>query len=323
MHINDVDLNLLRVFDAVYSTRNVSRAAERLGVTQPAASQGLMRLRTLLGDALFVRAPGGVAPTPRAERLAVAVQQALGTLEQALSEASQFDPLLSEKTFRLHLSDIGEARFLPSLMAALRIHAPGIRLSTMPLPHSEVAAALDAGKIDFALGFLPSVTDTQRATLLTDRYIVLVRAGHPFFDRTPQGLTPEKTTKDALCELYYAAVRSHSETLRILQLLKLDDRLRLTAAHFLALPAIVKETDLGVLMPFEVACGFVDTGGYAIIEPTILLQDFTVSLHWSRRFESDASNAWIRRMLISLFARNGDSIRLNTTYACQGQIELK
>ena len=92
MHIDSIDLNLLRLFDAVYRARSVSRAAEALGLTQPAASHGLGRLRLLLKDALFIRAPGGVAPTPRADRLAVAVQAALGTLEEALNEPDRFQP---------------------------------------------------------------------------------------------------------------------------------------------------------------------------------------------------------------------------------------
>src|SRR6478735_8700869 len=103
MHIDAIDLNLLRLFDAVYRARSVSRAAESLGLTQPAASHGLGRLRLLLEDALFTRAPGGVAPTPRAERLAVAVQSALGTLEMALNEPDRFEPGASRKTFRIHM----------------------------------------------------------------------------------------------------------------------------------------------------------------------------------------------------------------------------
>src|SRR5215471_4093060 len=106
MHIDSIDLNLLRLFDAVYRARSVSRGADSLGLTQPAASHGLGRLRVLLKDALFVRAPGGVAPTPRAERLALAVQSALGTLEQALNEPDRFEPGASRKTFRIHMSDI-------------------------------------------------------------------------------------------------------------------------------------------------------------------------------------------------------------------------
>ena len=100
MHLKDVDLNLLRLFDAVYRSGSVSRAAEELDLTQPAASQGLTRLRGLLHDPLFVRGGGGVAPTPKAQRLAGAVHDALALLTEALNESAEFDPLASRKLFR-------------------------------------------------------------------------------------------------------------------------------------------------------------------------------------------------------------------------------
>jgi DNA-binding transcriptional LysR family regulator len=245
---------------------------------------------------LFVRAPGGVQPTPRADRLAAAVGSALGTLAQALDERDHFVAAESRQVFRLHMSDIGEARFLPAIMAALREQAPGVQLQTLPLPQEEIAAALDSGKLSFAFGFLPGVRDTRRQPLLHDRYIVLLRAGHPVLRQRRTTLSLED-----MHALDYAAVRSHSETLRILQLLKLEDRLRLTAAHFLALPAIVRSTELAVLMPRNIASGFAQDGGYALAEPKIPLRDFQVSLHWSRRFESDPANRWMRQLLVSLF----------------------
>jgi DNA-binding transcriptional LysR family regulator len=301
MKLQDIDLNLLRLFDAVYRARSVSRAAEQLNITQPAASQGLTRLRLLVGDALFVRAPGGVSPTPRAQRLAAAVRQALATLEEAFGDTRSFDPATARRSFRIHLSDIGEARFLPPLMAALHRTAPLVRLETFPVPHSDITEALDTGRLDFALGFLPGVADTRHRALLSDRYIVLMRAGHPFAGR---GTRIRRTVSrfEDLQQLDFAAVRSHSETLRILQLLKLEDRLRLTAAHFLALPAIVRETDLAVLMPRSIARGFSPDGGYVIVEPRFPLRDFTVSLHWSPRFEADPGNQWLREQVIRLFA---------------------
>jgi DNA-binding transcriptional LysR family regulator len=307
MHINDIDLNLLRVFDAVYRVRSVSRAADLLGLTQPATSQGLTRLRLLVKDALFVRAPGGVAPTPRAERLAVAVQSALATLVHALNEAEQFNPAQSAKVFRIHMSDIGEARFLPDLMVALRRLAPGVRLETSPLASGDIAQALDSGRIDFAFGFLATVKDTQRVHLLKDRYIVLLREGHPFIKRRRSG----KALLDDLRQLEFVAVRTHSDTLRILQLLQLEDRLRLTTEHFMVLPSIVKATDLGVVMPCNIAQIFAADGGYAIIEPPFPLRDFTVSLHWSRRFEADPGNQWLRQTIVALFveAPGGKSAR--------------
>ncbi|MCJ0762173.1 LysR family transcriptional regulator [Variovorax terrae] len=298
MHIKDIDLNLLRLFDAVYLTRNVSRAADLLDLTQPAASQGLSRLRTLIRDPLFLRAPGGVQPTPKAVRLADAVRGALAALEQALNESALFEPLQSRKVFRIHMSDIGESRFLPELMVALRERAPGVRIETSPLGPADIADALDSGRIDFAFGFLPTVEHTQRVQLLKDRYIVLLREGHPF--------TRRRRSSAALLEdlrrLEFVAVRTHSDTLRILQLLRLEDRLRLTTEHFMVLPAIVKATDLGVVMPRNIAQGFAEGGGYAIVEPAFPLRDFTVSLHWSRRFEADPGNRWLRQLIVDLYA---------------------
>jgi DNA-binding transcriptional LysR family regulator len=297
MHIKDIDLNLLRLFDAVYRHGNVSRAAESLDLTQPAASHGLTRLRLLIHDPLFVRSAGGVRPTPRADRLAEAVRSALATIEQALGESAAFEPLQSRRTFRLHMSDIGEGRFLPELMAMLRREAPGVRIETMPLPRAGIMEALDNGRIDFAFGFLPMVKDTQKVQLLKDRYIVLLRKGHPFARRRSRG----KALLDDLRRLEFVAVRTHADTLRILQLLSLEDRVRLTTEHFMVLPSIVKATDLAVVMPRNIAQGFADDGGHVIVEPPFPLRDFAVALHWSRRFETDPGNRWLRERIVELY----------------------
>lgn len=297
MQLKDIDLNLLRLFDAVYRQRNVSRAAESLELTQPAASHGLTRLRLLIKDPLFVRAPGGVQPTPKADRLAQAVRNALGTLEEALNESAEFDPQRSRRAFRIHMSDIGEGRFLPDLMVMLREQAPGVRVETMPLPREEITDALDSGRIDFAFGFLPTVKEAQKVQLLKDQYIVLLRKGHPF----TRGKRSGKALLEDLKLLEFVAVRTHADTLRILQLLNLEDRLRLTTEHFMVLPSIVRATDLAVVMPRNIARGFAEEGGYAIVEPPFPLRDFAVSLHWSKRFEADPGNRWLRQAIVSLY----------------------
>ncbi|HET8748990.1 MAG TPA: LysR family transcriptional regulator [Ramlibacter sp.] len=294
MHINEIDLNLLRLFDAVCRTRNVSRAAELLHLTQPAASQGLSRLRKLLQDPLFMRAGGGVQPTPKAQRLADPVRQALATLEQALGESAGFDPASATRTFQLHLSDIGEARFLPDLMVALRERAPGVRVQARPLPREQLMEALDAGRIDFAIGFLPMLRESQRLRLLDDRYVVLLREGHPFTRKRRTGAALLR----ALGELEFVAVRAHAETLRIVQQAKLQERLRLVTEHFLVLPAIVHATDLAAILPRNIARGF---PGFAVVEPAFPQRDFTVSLHWSRRFDVDPGNRWLRALIEELF----------------------
>lgn len=295
MQLKDIDLNLLRLFDAVYRTGNVSRAADLLDLTQPAASQGLSRLRTLLQDPLFVRRAGGVQPTPKARRLADPVRLALATLEVALGDSAGFDPARSTRTFQIHMSDIGESRFLPPLMVALRERAPGVRVQTRPVPREQLTEALDAGAVDFAFGFLPMLKETQRARLLDDRYVVLLREGHPFTRKRRSG----NALLQALRELEFVAVRSHADTLRIVQQVQLEDRLRLVTEHFMVLPSIVMATDLAAIMPRNIARGF--ERGVAIVEPAFPQRDFTVSLHWSRRFEADPGNRWMRALIEELF----------------------
>jgi DNA-binding transcriptional LysR family regulator len=295
MQLKDVDLNLLRLFDAVYATRKVSRAAELLDITQPAASQGLTRLRTLMRDPLFMRSRGGVQPTPMAQRLADPVRHSLATLEQALGEATGFDPTASRRVFNIHMSDIGEGRFLPPLMAELRKRAPGLRVETRPVPRDEITEALDGGRIDFAFGFLPMVKDTERSQLLNDRYIVLLRKGHPFARKRLAG----RALLAALQDLEFVAVRSHADTLRIVQQLGLQERVKLVTEHFTVLPAIVAATDLAAIMPRNIARDF--PGGHAIVEPDFPKGEFTVSLHWSRRFGAEAGNRWFRSVVEELF----------------------
>ncbi len=252
MNINAIDLNLLRLFDMVWRYRHVSEAAQRLGLSQPAASQGLARLRRLLGDALFERSSTGVRPTPLAERLAPKVQAALAMLEQALNDSAVFDPRQSQRCWRLHLSDIGEARFLPDLVRRLALEGSGMQLEAQPLPHKQIGAALQAGQLDLAIGFLPEVTDTLQQPLLRDSYVVLLRKGHEVAQRWRTNPSP-----GVLSQLEFAAVRTHSDTLRILERMHWQQRLRLTVSHFLSLPGIVGSSDLAVLMPRNFARGFV------------------------------------------------------------------
>jgi len=302
MDIRDIDLNLLRLFDAVYRLGNVSRAAASLSLSQPAASQGLARLRRSLRDVLFVRAPGGVRPTPRGHRLALAIQAAIATIEGALNEGEQFDPARSRTTYRLYLSDIGEAHLLPRLMASLRREAPAVRVESSALPHGEIHDSLDAGVIDFAIGFLPSVRRTQQVRLMQDRYAVLLRADHPLLERRGRGAP----TVPDLARLDYIAVRSHPETSRILQDLGLEAQVRLMAVNLLAMSAIVKATDLAAFMPMSIARRISEAGDHAAAEPPLPHNEITVSLHWSKRFEDDPAHVWMRQLLIRLFRTRQD-----------------
>lgn len=295
-----LDLNLLRLFSEVHRLGSVSRAAEALGLTQPAASQGLARLRVQLKDPLFVRAPGGVKPTARASELAVTVRDTLQALGQAIDASHRFDPRSSRRQFRLHMSDIGEARFLPQLMALLNREAPGVRVSTLPLPPGRIAEALDEGEIDFAFGFLPQVKQTRQQLLLKDRYAVLLREGHPAL--APLMAASSKPVRQRILrELGFVAVRSHADTLRILQHEGLEDRLRLTTQNFMVLPTIVRETDLGAITPYSIGQDLSREWGCAVVDPGFGRNEMAVSLHWSHRFEAEAGHRWFREQVLGLF----------------------
>ena len=293
MHISELDLNLLRIFDAVYRERSVSRAAEALALSQPAVSQGLGRLRVAMKDALFTRAAGGVAPTANADTLAHAVQQALRLVNEALQNADRFDPASARRTFRIHMSDIGESEFLPGLMHHVRKLAPGVRIETQQLEYAQIENALDTGKIDFAFGYLPGVERTRQQRLLIERYVVLARADHPLLTARP--------SRGSLARLDYVVVRQHTETAKVLEQMALKDNIRLNIPHFMVIPAIVSATDLAVVLPQRIAAKFAQAGRFQIAHPRWGIADFTVALHWSNRAHNDPANQWLRRLTIELF----------------------
>lgn len=296
MHINALDLNLLRIFDAVYRQRGVSRAAEALGLSQPAVSQGLTRLRRVLKDPLFTRTGRGVAPTAAADALARAVQPALGLLGEALHQVERFDAGRSRRHFRLHMTDIGESEFLPRLMQAVRARAPEVRIETRQLEYAQVGNALDTGTIDAAFGYLPPAVPTHRQHLFMERYVVLARADHPLLGARP--------SMRLLAQLDWVVVRQHTETLRLLEGLQLADRIRLSTPHFMVIPAIVEATDLAVLLPRRIAAKFALGGKLQFAQPRWAVPDFAVELHWSARAEVDPGNGWLRELATQLFGES-------------------
>jgi len=297
MNIKELDLNLLRVFDAIYRTCSVSRAALELGMSQPATSQALTRLRLLLRHSLFERTHGGVRPTQRAHQLAVSVGAALQLIEAGVSEAMQFDPSTSRLSFRLHMSDIGEARFLPELTRYMQQHAPHVRLQCRPWPMAEIAGALHRGELDAALGFLPDLEHLHSTSLVKDRYVVVMRSGHPALQKKHA-----LTELQWLQELEYLAITSHSVPFKILMALGLEPRIRLRAAHFLAVPNIVLNTDLAVVMPLQIVQVMGEDADYAVQElPAQTQGGFSVDLHWSHRAVHEPAKQWLIASIQQLF----------------------
>ena len=176
-----IDLNLLVVFQAMLEHRGVTRAGEALGLSQPAMSASLSRLRELMGDPLFVRLGTEMKPTPRALELADPVRRVLESIRSEVLQRSEFDPAATDRTFTIVTPDLGEANFLPPLLAKLSVQAPGASLRTLARPPFAAAAALEAGEADLALGYFP---DLQKAgffqqKLLQVPLVCLVRKDHP------------------------------------------------------------------------------------------------------------------------------------------------
>ncbi|MFY9511306.1 MAG: LysR family transcriptional regulator [Rubrivivax sp.] len=292
MNVRDLDLNLLHVFAAVHAARSVSRAADVLGLSQPAVSHALTRLRLALHDPLFTRVPGGVRPTPKADQLARQVEAALQLIDVALHEAEHFDAARSQRRFAVHMSDIGADEFLPLLMADIGRQAPGVRVEALQLAPDAIAAALEEGRLDLAFGYLPGLVGTESAPLLQERYVVLLRRGHP--------AGPVLRDRAALEALDFILVASHAEPARALHLLGLQPRIRLTLPHFTVVPPILAATDLAVIMPLRPALRFASHHELQVIEPDLGLPAFTVAMHWTWRQAHDPGHRWLRDCALAM-----------------------
>jgi DNA-binding transcriptional LysR family regulator len=293
MDVRSVDLNLLKIFDAVHVAGSVSGAAQRLGITQPSVSHGLARLRKLFDDVLFVRVKGGVAPTPVATRIAPALTEALLAVQAALDDVRRFDPDTDRRVFRIHMSDLGEMVFLPPLMRALLERAPGLALETRQIEPAALPAALESGVVDMAIGHLPDLArDFAHRHLFREEYVTVRRAPPP---RSPT--STRRTPVD------YIAITSHPPTLAILRDSGLIDRVRLSIPHFMVVPAILAEVDCAVIVPRTVARAFRRYGLNRVSPLPIPQRHFDVGLFWTRRVGSEPGHAWLRALVVELFGR--------------------
>ncbi|MGA7816371.1 LysR family transcriptional regulator, partial [Caballeronia sp.] len=181
MRLSKVDLNLFVVFEAVYRTRNLTRAAEMLFITQPAVSNALARMRNAFDDPLFVSTSAGMIPTPVSENIISRVREALQLLDSSTHVEARFDPASSERTFRLSMTDLTEALLLPALEEVLQRLAPGIRIESYFTTRREVPEALASGAVNLAID-APLIDDPylEQEPLGRDRYACMLRQDHPY-----------------------------------------------------------------------------------------------------------------------------------------------
>ena len=293
--MSQLDLQLLRVLCSVFEMRSVSRAAKSLRITQPAVSYSLARLRETFGDPMFTRTPTGMVPTPHAARVYREIRRGIDILDAATSPAT-FDPALSDRVFRLAMSDIGEMEFLPRILQHLQSLAPRVSIEVIQTSLPNLPRALDIGDLDFAIGNLPEIcSETEHSRVFREHYVCSFRSGH--------SLIGDKLTRKSFEEAAHIFVASpftgHHMVESALLERNIHRKIGLRVPHFTSVPSVVAATDYLVSVPSSVAKTFARTHGLRHLPLPIKLPTFEVRVHWSARHETNEGHTWMRNALVS------------------------
>lgn len=294
MNIERVNLNLLRLLVAIYEEGSLSAAAERLLMTQPGLSHALRRARDAFGDALFVRTPRGMAPTPRARELYPRIRAALRQLEEALAPDEAFDPSRSTRLFRLGVNDYGTLVVLPPLLRRLSRAGHAVAIRSRHTPNAAQLAALEAREIDAAIGAHDSAPrGFESEPLLEEDAVGIVAAENARF--------AGPITLEAYAEAPHVIMGPDGEDRSWVDDLLAAHGLRRTVAHavphFAALFELVPDTDFVSTVPRRLARRLADGGALRVFELPIRPKTHEIRLLWHCRDSGDSAHAWLRAEL--------------------------
>jgi DNA-binding transcriptional LysR family regulator len=290
MRLDKVDLNLFVLFDAIYREKSVTRAAAQLNLTQPAASNALSRLRQTFGDPLFVRVPGGMAPTPVADSVVGSVREALTLLSRSVGVNAQFDPARAEKTFRLGMNDLAESLILPRLHAALVNLAPNISVTSYYVARESATEELKAGLIDLLLDApVVNTRELNQQPLAEFPYVLAVRRGHPLMGESIS------------MEQYLGGQHLHVSSRRrgrgqvdiALNRLAKKRNTVMRVQNYLVAARITQETDLLWTAPRSL----VERLPLASVALPFQVEALAWNLYWSKNVEDDPANRWMRKLI--------------------------
>ncbi|VVE88510.1 LysR family transcriptional regulator [Pandoraea bronchicola] len=302
MDLHSVDLNLLVVFQHLYNARRVSRVAETLGVTQPAVSNSLARLRKLFNDELFIRTSRGMLPTPMAIELAEPVATALDALHGVFNRQLAFDPATSQRAFQIAMTDIGEVHFLPKLMHALGEQAPGITVSTVRNTAVNLREEMAAGQVDLAVGHLPDLTaEFFQRRLFRQKYVCMFRPGHPL-DKPKKTRMAREDFERAEQVMVIAAGTGHGQVDDFMARAHVQRNIRLRVPHFVALADILHATDLIATVTEKFALRSAQHFGLRYVDHPLDLPDVQINLFWHARYHQEPASRWMRTLLFDLFS---------------------
>ncbi|CDZ93309.1 LysR family transcriptional regulator [Pseudomonas saudiphocaensis] len=293
MNLQKVDLNLFIVFDAIYTEANLTRAGQIVGITQPAVSNALARLRETFNDPLFVRTAQGMVPTPMAQNIIGPVRNALQLLRVSVQESRIFNPREANKTFRVSMTDLTEAVLFPPLFQRLRRLAPNVKIESMLARRRETTKELAAGRLDFAMD-APLNTDPQvrHVKLLEDSYICAMRRGHP--------LAKEKLSLDEYLSLSHVHISSRRNGLGMVDLalgkMGLQRRIDLRSQHYMMATQVIRQTDMAVTVPERFAHRH-DLHQAAL---PVEIPPLETHIYWHESTDQDPANRWMREQLIEI-----------------------
>ncbi|CAN1211151.1 LysR family transcriptional regulator [Tumidithrix helvetica PCC 7403] len=293
MNMAGVDLNLLVVFDALMQERNVTRAAMRIGLSQPATSSALARLRHLFDDPLLVKTPSGMQPTPKALQLSEVLRSALWQIQSAMTEPERFLPETSERVFRLGMSDYAEMVFLPKLMQQLSHQAPHLQLQVRATDRQEVLTLLDEDRIDLAIGFHPQQAAWhQKQELFKERFVCVCRQNHPSV-RSPLTLETYLAASHLLVSLREDPIGRID---RNLAEQNLQRHIALSIPHFLLTGFILAQTDLLAALPERLARVWMELQPLQVLPLPIPVSGFAVSMLWHTKNQNELGHTWLRSL---------------------------
>ena len=287
---------LLMLFEVLYRTGSVTRAAEQLGQSQPTISLWLGKLRQQLRDPLFVRTPGGMKPTPQAEALITPCREVLESLRRLVAWEVAFEPATAQRLFRLCLSDASHITLLPRILAQLREVAPGVRLEVARID-GNTEQALEIGEADLAVGFIPWLGGSLYQQLLFPQdWVCLASPGHP---RIGDALQLDGYVREG--HVFVSAGTGQKLLEAALARHAIERQIFLELPGFLGLGAVVGNTDLIATLPRHIGETLARPHGLKVHTCPLPIETFLVKQHWHARYHQDPGNRWLRSTISTLF----------------------
>lgn len=298
MELTDIDLNQLVLFQQLMVERRVSKVAENLGLTQPAVSNTLAKLRRQFGDDLFVRTPAGMVPTPFAEQLAEPIGYALGMIHSGLNPHSRFDPASVRRSVTIGMTDIGEIVFLPALVERLRQQAPGVSLSTVRTTATRLRDDMASGQVDLAIGPLPQLkAGFFQRRLFNQRYVCLFRKGHAL-ERKRLTLADFKAAEHLVI---VSAGTGHGKVDELIRRAGVERRVRLTIPHFVSVGHLLRRTDMVATVTERLAQSLAEPFELSYRPHPVDLPEIAINVFWHAKVHRSPAHQWLRGVVFDLF----------------------